>query len=186
MARSNGKDMSRPRQGAKPQRVGHADLEGEVMTGRRLRFWGKGLKTLALADALPLLVLATALCLVPPAVAEPPPAAAEPPPAPSRLRTLEDAVAAGKLDAEVAESFARDGYADAMVTVQFEEALRGAEAVAPHGPDREGAMLETLRPAFAGRKARALGAQGSEAEVLEEYENLAVSFVRFRSAGKLL
>jgi Ca2+-binding RTX toxin-like protein len=107
---------------------------------------------------------------------------------PAQLTTLDEAVAAGRLDAAVVRELRDRGHADAIVTFEYKEILDGAERAAPAGAGRAARLVDLIEPALADRKAGALGvlhAAGS-GTVIEDYEFLPVSYVRFESAQALL
>lgn len=134
-------------------------------------------------------VLATAL---PPAAA-----AADPrvPPVPGgraglladdRFKDLDAAARASVLDPSVLEAVRARGSVEAIVTFDGNALLSRAAMKAPEGSGRSDAILAAVRPEFAAQKQRAFGGLGRGLRVLESYESLAASFVRFRSGGALL
>jgi hypothetical protein len=98
-----------------------------------------------------------------------------------RLESLDQAVAAGRLDVEVLESIRETGRVDAMVTFDDREALQSARrAVGAR------AIAERLRAELRQRKGATLKLLSGEAEALRDFEHLASTFARFRSERRLL
>lgn len=103
----------------------------------------------------------------------------------SHFDTLEEAVAARKLDPAVADSLRENGKAEAIVTFEYQTAINDAKEKAPKGKGRDKAIIEATRPAFNAKKEDVLGSQRG-AKVLRKWEYLPTSFVEFDSAEALL
>jgi len=101
------------------------------------------------------------------------------------FRSLDEAVAAGKLDAELVDTLSSEGSIEAIVTFESADILDEAELAAPEGPERAKAIIDAASGKFAERKGRALG-HHKHSELVKDYENLPLSLVRFRSEGALL
>jgi subtilisin family serine protease/methionine-rich copper-binding protein CopC len=125
--------------------------------------------------ALVLLTLLTLLAVQ--AVGTGPPSVA----AAGRLESLDQAVAAGRLDIEVLGSIRDTGQVDAIVSFDARDALQTARrAVGAR------AIAEQLRAELRQRKGAALELLTGEAEALRDFEHLASIFARFRSERRLL
>jgi Ca2+-binding RTX toxin-like protein len=106
---------------------------------------------------------------------------------PSKFKTLEEAVAAGQLDAAVLRELREEGRASALVTFEHKAILANAEQSASNGEQRATEILDSIRPALGQEKARAFAQlHGGVGRVVREYEFLPASFVEFESAEALL
>ena len=96
------------------------------------------------------------------------------------LGSLAHAIGAGKLDRDVEAQLARNGFVDAIVTFRYADAMSASRSRTARA---RGTILEQV---FAEREEAALDRAGTEARVLDAYDNLPASFVRFTSAEALL
>jgi hypothetical protein len=95
--------------------------------------------------------------------------------------SLEEAVSAGRLDAQVLEAIGRDGRVDAIVTFDDQAALeRASKAGDPSS------IAEQLRWELRQIKAPALQLLASDAEVLRDFQYVGSTFARFSSPSSLL
>jgi hypothetical protein len=102
------------------------------------------------------------------------------------LATLEDAVAAGRLDRELVVRLRERGSVEALVTFEQDAVLDHAEREAPLGKRHAAAVLASAVPALRAKKQRALRQIEGEFRVLHQFRNLALSYVRFDSAAAVL
>jgi hypothetical protein len=105
-----------------------------------------------------------------------------------RYTTLDQAVAAGRLDAAVARKLRADGVVDALVTYQTEAAFSRASQVASHvrRAQRTASFLRTATAELRGEERRTLTRVSGSFRVLDRFENLPLTYVRFESAKALL
>ena len=101
------------------------------------------------------------------------------------FRDLDDAVEAGRLDAAVVASLARDGRVDALVVLDGGDARRSAEMMLAGDENRRGAALAQLDTGLDVIKQRAFG--GVEGlMVLDALDGLSIASVRFEHERALL
>lgn len=103
-----------------------------------------------------------------------------------RFGSLDSAVAAGALAPEVLTQMTDSGEADALVAFESAETMARAHAATPDAADRAEQVMRKASREFAQAKDRAFGPHGGDVDLIEEYDNLSVSFRRFRSPRALL
>jgi hypothetical protein len=106
----------------------------------------------------------------------------------NRFASLEAAVASGVIDAEIVAELRTNESVKAIVTVADDDILAAAEVSrsGEAGEGRAAAILASVKPAFAARKARALGRGGEDVQPLRDFDTMGASFVRIRSERALL
>jgi hypothetical protein len=98
-----------------------------------------------------------------------------------RFRSLADAVAAGKLDASVADTLERNGSADALVAFEYKSILLDV-LVRGNRSDAAAALPDE----FAEQQEEAFAGIGRGLRVLRDFDHLPVAYVRFHSTEALL
>jgi subtilisin family serine protease len=104
----------------------------------------------------------------------------------TRFATLDEAVAAGRVDADVVRELRRDGSVDALVTFQTQTAFSQASQKTWHAKRRAVAFLNAAIPAIRSEKQRTLSRIRGSFRVLEHYRTLPLAYVRFGTEAALL
>ena len=95
--------------------------------------------------------------------------------------TLDEAVAAGVVDAEVADDVRKNGTAEAIVVVRQDDVIQ--EAVASPARGRIGTNSGSIRCGRGSRSARTGSGPTRTSILIEDYENLPTMFVRTSEQG---